>query len=207
MQRRVVTHKSNAVWKDTKKTVIFTALLIQSVIMRAANWSLVLVTSIQVGSGPPNSSSLVSAQCPAKEEEDGRPSKPPDGSRLFQNSGWYQKLPYLELVVPGEYKWWEPPGDTKPLEIRFCFEDLDVWRDELGFFHVSTKLTMQWEDRRLFSSNMTKEVIDIPAEGVVWVPRLETNWKQDTSCRNKKDLKLFKNGSLSLSYELQAKKR
>ena len=110
-------------------------------------------------------------------------------------------------MIPGEYKWWESPGDTEPLGIQFSFEDLEVWRDGFGVFHIYLKMTMKWEDRRLFSSNMTREVIEIPDEGIVWVPRIETNWILDTTCSFGKYLKLLKNGSLSLSYELQAKKR
>ena len=153
--------------------------------MKMFNCSLVLVTAIQVGSGP-HSSSFVSAQCPNQ---------------------LYQQFPYLDSLVPANYKWWEPPEDVDPIKITLFLEDSEFWKDELGFFQIFMKMRIMWKDRRLFTSNMTRKAIQLPVDGSVWVPKLETNWISEKPCSFGKSLQLFQNGSLTLSYDVHAKKR
>ena len=175
--------------------------------MKMGNWSLILVTSIHVGSGPSNSNSMVAAQCPIEEKEAERPSKFTHGSSLYGANRLYQQFPYLASIVPKNYKWWDSPRDIDPVIISFHIQDLDFWGDEKGFFHLYMKMTIMWEDFRLFTSNMTEESVDFPVDGGIWTPKMEANWIAEKTCSLQKTLEGFQNNSLALTHSFHVQRR
>ena len=170
--------------------------------MKMGNWSLVLVTSITVGSGPSKTSSLVAAQCPV-EGGASKPGKLVAGGVLNA----YQEFPYLEGLVTEQYKWWEAPEDIYAVKISVNIKDFALWVDEADFFNIFVKIEAAWEDFRLLTVNMTRSILYISSEGGIWTPNIQTNWIEDDVCRQRKSIKVLKNNSLILTQNLQLKRR
>ena len=166
------------------------------------NWSLVLLTSITVGSGPSNTSSLVSAECPV-EEGISRPDKLVQGG--YNRLG--RQLPYLEGLVPEQYKWWEAPEDIHSVKISITVQEFDLWIGKDEFFNIFMKIEATWEDFRLLTSNMTRHVLYSPSDDGIWTPILMTSWKEEKTCTTGKSLKVYKNNSLVLKQNLKLKRR
>ena len=164
------------------------------------NWSIVLLTSITVGS---NTSSLVSAECPV-EEGISRPDKLVQGdyNRLDR-----QLLPYLDGLVPENYRWWEAPEDIHPVTISIIVQQFDLWIDNNEFFNIFMKIEASWEDFRLTTSNMTRNILNAPSDAGIWTPILMTNWIKEKTCSPWKSLKVYRNNSLVLTQDLQVKRR
>ena len=177
--------------------------------MRMGNWSLILVTSINVGSGPTNPGSLVSAQCPVKAGESPRPGKLAHGvtDHSSATASYLLQFPYLESIVPENYKWWEAPKDLHPVKISFSIKEFDFWKDETEFVHIYMKMKMRWEDFRILTPNMTEEAVVLPAEGGIWTPAVETSWIEENTCELGRTLTVFQNSTLSMTRTVQAKRR
>ena len=161
------------------------------------NWSIVLLTSITVGSN--NSSSLVSAGCPV-EEGISRPDK------LVQGD-YNRQLSYLDGLVPEHYRWWEAPEDIHPVTISIIVQQFDMWIDNDEFFNIFMKIEASWEDFRLTTSNMTRNILNAPSAADIWTPILMTNWIKEKTCSPWKSLKVYRNNSLVLTQDLQVKRR